>query len=188
MKLLALRCPNCSNPLAVENDDIVMACHHCGEMVAISQNGPVKMPVRFAVPNGQKNPGNQWAPFWVFKGRVVIKRRDTQGVFGSAEKESRKLWSSVGTFYVPAWELSMHTAKHVGSNMIQQQPQLQPIERPNGAAFTSATVTPGDARKLLEFIVLAIEAQRKDWLKNLEFALEVDEPQMMALPQRMFSQ
>jgi len=188
VKLLALRCPNCANPLAVENDDVVMACHHCGETVAISQNGPVKMPVHFAVPKGQQNVGNQWAPFWVFNGRVVIKRRDTQGTFGSAEKESRQLWESARALYVPAWELSMRTAQNVGSNLIQQQPLLQQIGRPEGAVFTSATVTPGDARKLLEFIVLAIEARRKDWLKNLEFELGVGEPQMMALPQRMFGQ
>jgi hypothetical protein len=80
----------------------------------------------------------------------------------------------------------MHTAQNVGSRLIEQQPQLQPVERPEGAHFISATVTPGDARKLLEFIVLAIEARRKDWLKSLEFGLEVGEPQMMALPQSMF--
>jgi hypothetical protein len=80
----------------------------------------------------------------------------------------------------------MHTAQKVGSYLIQQQPELQEVERPSEVQFTSATVTPGDARKLLEFIVLAIEARRKDMLKNLVFDLEIGEPQMMALPQRMF--
>lgn len=185
MKLIALRCPACAEPLPVENDDVVVACNNCLTMVAVSLKGPVKMDVRFALPNGQQAAGNQWAPFWVFNGRAVIKRRDTQGG-RSADNESRQLWGSPRALYVPAWELSLHTAQNIGSRLIEQQPQLQPVERPDGAHFISATVTPGDARKLLEFIVLAIEARRKDWLKNLEFDLEVGEPQMMALPQRLF--
>ena len=185
MKLVALRCPNCTNPLAVENDDVVVLCHNCQETVAISEKGPVKMSVRFAIPAGQHGLGSLWSPFWVFNGRVNIKRRDTQGR-GSGEKESRQLWGAPRALYVPAWELSMHTAQNVGSYLIQQQPDLKEVERPPEIQFTSATVTPGDARKLLEFIVLAIEARRKDMLKNLDFDLEIGQPQMMALPQRMF--
>ena len=186
MKLIALRCPNCTHPLAVENDDVVVACQTCQNTVAISENGPVKMAVQFAIPAGQHGAGNVWSPFWVFNGRVNIKRRETQGGGGSAEKDSRQLWGSPRSLYVPAWELNMHTAQKVGSYLIQQQPQLKEIERPSDLKLASATVTPGDARKLLEFIVLAIEARRKDMLKNLDFALEVGEPKMVALPQRMF--
>jgi len=186
MKLIALRCPTCSTPLAAENDDVVVNCNTCQTIVAISQNGPVKMAVRFATIPGQQAAINQWVPFWLFNGRVLIKRRDTQGGGGSAEKDSQQMWQSPRALYVPAWELSMNTAQSVGSRLIEQQPQLQPVERPEGAKFISATVTPGDARKLLEFIVLAIEARRKDWLKNLEFDIEVGEPQMLALPQNLF--
>lgn len=185
MKLIALRCPNCTNPLAVENDDVVVACQNCQITVAISENGPVKMAVHFAMPAGQHGGGNLWSPFWVFNGRVHMKRRETQGR-GSAEKDSRQLWGVPRSLYVPAWELNMHTAQKVGSYLIQQQPELKEVERPADLQLVSATVTPGDARKLLEFIVLAIEARRKDMLKNLEFTLEIGEPKMMALPQRMF--
>jgi hypothetical protein len=184
MKLIALRCPNCTNPLAVENDDVVVACHNCQIMVAISENGPARMPVRFVVPAGQPQQPGVWSPFWVFNGRVHIKQRETQGR-ASGEKDSRQLWGSPRALYVPAWDLSMHTAQNVGSYLIQQQPALQEIERPSELQFTSATVTPGDARKLLEFIVLAIEARRDDMLKNLQFNLEIGEPQMTALPKRM---
>jgi hypothetical protein len=96
------------------------------------------------------------------------------------------MWDYPRALYVPAWEMSLHTAQNVGSRLIQQQPELQEIQPPEGATFTSATVTPGDARKLLEFIILAIEARRKDWLKNLQFELEIGEPEMIILPQWMF--
>jgi hypothetical protein len=40
--------------------------------------------------------------------------------------------------------------------------------------------------RLLEFVVLAIEARRDDWLKALDFRIEAGEPQLWALPQQGF--
>ena len=88
--------------------------------------------------------------------------------------------------YVPAWELSLHTAQDIGSRLAQQQPEFRRIDRPAEAQLMSATVTPADALKLLEFVILAIEARRKDWLKDLAFDLDVGEPAMWALPQKAF--
>jgi hypothetical protein len=185
MKLIALRCPNCTEPLAVENDDVVVACNNCQMMVAISQNGAVKMAVSFVVAHSQHLSAKEWVPVWVFNGRVIIKQRQVQGG-RSGEKDSERLWGVPRSLYVPAWELSLEIAQNVGSQLIQNQPELQRIERPEGAQFVSAVVTPDDGRKLLEFIILAIEARRKDMLKRLEFDLEVGEPQMMAFPKAMF--
>lgn len=185
MKLVALRCPNCSSPLLVGNDDVVVACNNCPTMAAISPNGAVKMAISFVAARSEHLTEKEWVPFWVFNGRVNIKQRTLQGS-RSDEADTERLWGVPRSLYVPAWELSMEVAQNVGSQMIQQQPKLQQVERPEGAQFISAVVTPDDARKLLEFIVLAIEARRKDQLKRLEFDLEVDEPQLMALPKTMF--
>ena len=37
----------------------------------------------------------------------------------------------------------------------------------------------------MEFIVLSIEAQRKDWLKNLTFHISADAPELWALPAQL---
>ena len=47
----------------------------------------------------------------------------------------------------------------------------------------NAEMAPADAKKMLEFIVLAIEARRQDWLRELTFHLEVGQPDLWALPQ-----
>jgi hypothetical protein len=44
------------------------------------------------------------------------------------------------------------------------------------------TVSPDDARKLLEFLVLEIEVQRKDWLKDIAFEVAASEAALWALP------
>jgi hypothetical protein len=59
------------------------------------------------------------------------------------------------------------------------------VAPPAEVTLASATVAPADAQKLLEFIILAIEARRQDWLKELNFHLDVNEPELWALPQSM---
>jgi hypothetical protein len=83
---------------------------------------------------------------------------------------------------VPAWELSLNQAQSIGSDMIQRQPALQPAPPPTEARLTPVTLPPQDALNILEFIVLAIEARRPDWLKRLDFDLKVGEPALWALP------
>lgn len=183
MKLIALKCPNCGQPLTPEHDDVVVACVHCHTPVAISVNGPSKMSLTYALPDRGKVATSQWVPFWVFEGQVNILRRDTQGGSGSARKDSERLWAARRSLYVPAWDLSLHMAQEVGSRLIQEQPSFQFVDRPEESRLSSATVTPSEARKLLEFIVLAIEARRRDWLKSLEFDLDIGQPSLWALPQ-----
>ncbi len=179
MKLLALRCPECDQPLTPDNDHIVTLCEQCATAVHIGDEGLTRIAVQYAAPGTGANV-TRWQPFWLFKGQVDIFRREVQS--GNSERDSRQLWGQPRTLYVPAWELSMATAQNIGSAMIQQQPLYQAIPQPAELHLTPVTVTADDALKLLEFIVLAIETRRKDWLKNLEFRLDVGRPDLWALP------
>ena len=181
MKLVLLRCPHCSAPLKPENDDVVLACTNCHTPVAIAVNGAVKMPVQFVIPPDYKAGAKRWMPFWVFTGRVNITLRETQGG-RSRKKDTAGLWGEQRRFFVPAWELGLHVAQDIGSRMVQWPPSFEKIDRPEGAHLQTAIVTPKDGKKLIEFIVLAIEARRKDWLRDLEFELDVGEPKLWALP------
>lgn len=187
MKLILLRCPNCTEPLSPNNDDVVVACTNCHIPVAIAVNGAQRMTVQYAVDAGSRVSGSStWYPFWLFEGRVHITRRETQGGSRSGRKESEKLWGVSRRLYVPAWELDLHVAQEVGGRLIQMQPDFQLVDQPEEVNLVSATVTPKDARKLLDFIVLAIEARRRDWLKNLEFELEIGQPELLALTENSY--
>jgi hypothetical protein len=89
-------------------------------------------------------------------------------------------------FYAPAWGATLAQAQSIGSQMTERQPELQFVDQPAAFQLVPAVVTPGDSRKLLEFVVLAIEARRKDWLKSLAFDLELNEPELWAIPQGVF--
>jgi hypothetical protein len=180
MKLLALRCPVCNQPLTPENDHIVVACAQCHTAVHIGDDGPEPVDVHYAAPVTGATV-THWLPFWVFHGRVHITRRDTQGR-GTSEQAAAQFWEQPRHLYVPAWELSLQVTQQMGSAMIQRQPLTQPLLKPAAGRLLPVTLTVDDARKMLEFIVLAIEARREDWLKRLEFRLELEPPALWAFP------
>lgn len=180
MKLVALRCPECNQSLAPENEHIVVACEACSTAVHLGDEGLTRMPVHYAAAK-RKAQVTHWLPFWVFHGSVHIDQRTTQDR-DSGKEESMRLWGEARDLYVPAWELSLSTAQHMGSKMIKAQPVYQSVSQPRKVRLMPVTLTMDDALKMLEFIVMAIEARRPDWLKSLDFHLEVGEPTLWALP------
>lgn len=180
MKLLALRCPECARSLAPVPDGVVVACENCAVAVHIDERGLATLAARYAAP--RQEGATHWLPFWIFYGRVHLAQRDTQGGSRRAGKTAERFWQAPHHLYVPAWDLPLPEARALGSDLVQKQPLYQAIPRPAEVHFTPATVTAEDALKLLEFIVLTIEARRKDWLKNLRFRLEVDEPEFWLIP------
>jgi hypothetical protein len=189
MKLLLLRCPQCQSPLEPEQLDVIVGCRHCFTAIAIDEKGLRLHNVHYAASQFDKRRDpdvtEQWVPFWVFNGRVQISKRDTQGGSGSAQRDAEQFWDVPRRLYVPAWELPMPTARDIGQKFTQEQTRLQAVPQPPGAHLIAATVTPDDALKLMEFIVLSIEAQRKDWLKNLTFHISADAPELWALPAQL---
>ena len=180
MKLVALRCPECGQTLAPENDHIVVACERCHTAVHLGDEGLTQTPVHYVVPRSEAQVTG-WLPFWVFHGHVHIKRRVTQGG-RSALTTASSLWGQPRDLYVPAWGLSLSKAQEIGGYLIKRQPAFQPAPQPDAVRLTPVTLTTKDALEMLEFIVLAIEARRPDWLKSLDFHLEMDEPALWALP------
>jgi hypothetical protein len=184
MKLIALLCPSCQQPLAPAMDHVVTGCLHCHQAVYLDEAGPRQQKVYYAVPANDQD--RAYHPLWVFSGQVHLDRRETQSGGKGSQRDAEELWGAPRRLYVPAWELSLPTAQAAGSQLIQSQPDFEFGPRPEGATLLPAVIDTADALKLLEFIVLAIEARRKDWLKQLDFRIVAAEPQLWALPASVF--
>ncbi len=180
MKLLLLRCPNCNAPLTPNQDDMVTMCGDCFTAVSIDQTGLNIKEIIYAASDTEEVP--LWLPFWVFNGRVNISQRQTQGSNKGAAKDAQQFWGSHRRLYVPAWQLEMPMARSMGQRLTQEQPHFTAIPRPDEVDLLGTAVTPEDALKLIEFIILSIEAERKDWLKSLQFTIDAEEPELWALP------
>ena len=106
-------------------------------------------------------------------------RRETQG--GNRSDEARRFWAQPHIMGVPAWELSIAAVKQAGIQMLKQPPALKAVPRPSGAQIIPAVVSAEDARKMLEFLILTLEASRDDWLKTLDFQIEAGPPELWAI-------
>ena len=180
MKLLALRCPTCAQPLKPQNPEVIVLRCGCGTAVSLSDTGLSTTTLQFAAPAIEKF--DAWLPLWLFNGRVNITNRQAQGRNKQAEQDAEQLWNYPRRLYVPAWDLPTETASQLGGDLVQRQPSFERTNQPANAPFIEAIVTPEDALKLLEFVVLNVEAARKDWLKSLDFHIETTTPQLWAIP------
>ncbi len=180
MKLLALRCPQCDTWLQPQQLDVVLPCPTCKTAVFLQETGLTTISATYAAP--QNDSATTWLPFWRFRGQVHIEQRDTQGGSRASQQESAELWGLPRHFFVPAWELPARRAREMGSRMVSRQPLFATFEPPELPLFQAATLSPDDAQKLLELIILTIEAERSDWLKNLQFRLELAPPELWLLP------
>lgn len=179
MKLLLLRCPHCNHALAPGQDDQVVQCPNCRAAVAISEGGLQLVDAQYATPRVEQPP--HWLPFWVYHGRVTINQRRTQGG-RSAEKDAQAFWGQPLQVYIPAWGISLKEARDMISLLLHKQPALDAITPPDGATFSPAVVTPEDGRKLLELVIVSIEAGRNDWLESLDYDLQLDSQTLWLLP------
>lgn len=179
MKLLLLRCPKCNFALSPGQDDQVVQCPNCRGAVAIHEGGLALLAAQYVRPTVETPP--LWLPFWVYRGKVTIKERKTQGG-RSAEKDAQAFWAQPRQVYIPAWACELVEARDIVEMMLEKQPAMEAIIPPEGAAFEPAVVTTADARKLLELVIVSIEAGRRDWMETLDFDLRLDSEALWLLP------
>lgn len=122
-----------------------------------------------------------WLPFWIYQGQVTIKERKTQGG-RSAEREAREFWANSLRLFVPAWEGELTEARELARRLLVEQPALEAIDRPEEASFQPAVVTAQDARKLLELVIVSMEADRKDWMETLDFDIQLESEVLWLFP------
>jgi hypothetical protein len=116
-------------------------------------------------------------PFWVVDGRVEI-QRVTFGSSGSS-KESAQFWSEPHRFFVPAYRASLDELLATSIELLRKNP---PLQQGAPAKFKPVTLYIQDIQSAVEFIVVAVEANRSDKLKEIHFDLHLSQPALWILP------
>lgn len=175
VELVLLKCLRCGRPLPAAEEEVAWVCAQCGEGMQLTSTGLAPLAVNWAAPR----PGAtelRWLPFWVFTGTVTFSRRENYG----GRSEPDRLWSGPRRFYIPAFPAPLQQLETLGADLTKQQISLRP--GPPMGALQNCTLFPADARQAAEFVVLTIEADRKDKLKTVEFRLDLNEPELWVLP------
>ncbi len=182
IRLVPLTCIKCHAPVPAQPDEIAWVCEQCGQgllLDACPTPGPNESATRVldvffssAIKQGQKG-----RPFWVARGQVTLTARQTYQ--GDESRAAREFWAQPRLFYVPAWETTLDEIVSLGVNLLRSPQRLDPGSR---MPFLPVVTAPDDVRALVEFMVVSIEADRRDALKTVNFDLKLEPLQLWILP------
>ncbi|MDR3577568.1 MAG: hypothetical protein P4L50_27200 [Anaerolineaceae bacterium] len=175
VELVPMFCTKCQSPIQAHPDEVAWVCPQCQQGLLLSDAlGLEPVVVHFSA---ALTPSKVGFPFWVAVGQVNMLDRIT--FRGDERSAMLGFWQSPHQFFVPAFTLPLEQLIESGSRLLKQPPQLQ---SGSPTAFQSATLRPSDMQPVAEFIVLAIEAERKDQLRTLNFKLNLADPELWILP------
>jgi hypothetical protein len=163
-------------PVPAEPDQVAWVCAQCGQGMSLDYaTGLKSLQVYYTA--GIK-PGSMGKPYWVADGQVVIKRRESYGSAGQALQDAQRLWSRPQRFFLPAYASTLEVLLAQANALLIQPPALQTGPP---APFEPVVLAVEDIQQVAEFIVIAIEAGRKDKLKSVDFSLKLGEAALWIL-------
>lgn len=174
VSLIPLLCVRCQAPVSAGLEEVAWVCETCGQGLLLGEDGQlIALEVHYAaaIPAG-----GQGRPFWVAGGQAVLQRQTYKR---DESREMQAFWQTPRRFFIPAFELPLQQMLELGSALLRQPPELTPG---SPARFIGVRVPPGDVTPLAEFILLSIEAERKDALRSLDFQLTLSQPSLWILP------
>ncbi len=182
IRLVPLLCVKCRAPVPAQPDELAWVCEQCGQGLLLdpapapgsSESATRALDIFFskAVPSGQKG-----RPFWVARGQVMITDRQTYK--GNESRAAGEFWAGPRLFSIAAWETSLNEMFSLGVQLLNQPLRLEPG---SPTPFLPVVTPPADVRALAEFLVMSIEADRRDALKTLNFDLKLEPLQLWILP------
>lgn len=182
IRLVPLLCAQCKAPVPARPDEVAWVCETCGRGLlldtmpkpGLGECGTQPLDIFFS--NAVAS-GAQGRPFWVARGQVSLTTRDTYK--GDEGRAAHEFWSAPRLFFIPAWEASLEDTIQIGVSLLRTPQRMDSGGR---VPFLSVVTPPGDVPALADFIVINIEADRKDYLKTVKFDLNLEPPQLWILP------
>lgn len=176
VELIPLICPRCSTPLPAEADEVAWVCRQCVAGWSLEEErGLAPLQVEYSAGIPANVPGK---PYWMAEGQVSLQRISFSSASQQAS-ESQVFWSRPRRFVIPAFTCTLEALLDLGTRLLLQPPVLgsgSPVR------FEPVTLAIEDLRPTAEFIVMAVEASRKDKLRQVEFSLQLSAPVLWVLP------
>jgi len=177
VELVLLKCPQCSTPLPAEEDEIAWVCATCGRGWQLTDTGLSPLTVYWMAAPLNAKP-ESWRAMWIFNGQVRFQQRENW----QRAADPDALWQRPVRFYVPAYACPLEHLEKLGAELTRKQVIL-PVG-PALGALKGVTLLPADASAAAEFIVLTVEAERKDKIKAINFTLQFGPADLWVLPYR----
>jgi len=170
--LVPLECMRCKTPVPAEPDEVAWSCATCEQGLLLDEGAGLRpITVHFAAgPESAER-----IPFWVAAGHVRFTRRESYG----ADSPPDARWAGPVRFVLPAFSTGVEQAVAWGARLLRQPPDLRP--GPAGP-LRGVSVLPHEIDALARFVVITIEAERRDKLEAIEFYLDLEPPELWCIP------
>ncbi|MCS6908063.1 MAG: hypothetical protein RML93_09315 [Anaerolineales bacterium] len=176
VELIPLNCLRCDLPIPAEVEEVAWICRNCGASMTLTEAGElIPCEIFFAA---DLSPRQKGKPFWVAEGKVKL-MRESYTAIGKSDREAEAFWSRPRLFFVPAYSCELQEMLAVGIHLLTNPPSL--VRGPS-TDFLPITHSAADFRPFAEFLIIALEAARKDKVKTVHFELELQPPVLWILP------
>ena len=174
--LVPLVCVQCSQPIPANPDQVAWVCEQCGQGMLLNEiEGLVPLTIQYLA---GIEPNQKGKPYWVVTGQVQLDR-ETYGKSGKHGQKAHEFWMKNRYFFVPAFKSSLEDLLNRAKTLLLNPPNLQ---AGSPAPFEPVILSTIDIQPTVEFIVMAIEADRKDKVKKIDFTLRLSTPVLWILP------
>ncbi len=175
VRLIPLLCPKCQMAVPANQGEVAWVCEQCGQGLALDVGkGALALDVFFSNAIPANTPGK---PYWVSRGSVAIARRETYQ--GNQSREMQQFWEHARLFFVPAWGLAVADVVSQGVRLLREPYKIQAGSRGKIQPIVLSWV---NVKPLAEFMVMSVEAERSDAMKQLDFTINLEPPQLWVLP------
>ena len=174
--LIPLQCIKCQSPIPADVDDVAWVCATCGQAMLLDENQPTGLATLSIHYDGSVRGGQTGRPFWVAQGTVTVQRSTYRG---NENRQAQEFWAKGHLFFVPAFACSLDELVSLGMTLLRQP--VVPLQG-QPAPFLPVKLSRGDMHPMAEFVIMGIEAERKDMLQSVNIQLDLAAPVLWILP------
>ncbi|MBP9191078.1 MAG: hypothetical protein KBF96_00855 [Ignavibacteria bacterium] len=180
-KLEAVKCKQCGSGLVVEVNDNIVYCTSCGSGFEIINGEMTPIEINFAAAAIRGEGEVVYKPFWLLRTNLNIMERNASGNFlknifgGSNDNTSGEI-----LFYIPAFYCSLDVMKNLATEFTIKNPVASPQKY--NVKLTGFAYGKEDAKKLAEFILISMEAEKSDVMKDFNYKMDFTSFEIVGIP------
>jgi len=180
-KLVAIKCKNCDSGLVVAVNDNITYCQSCGSGWEIIEGGLKPIEINFAAAAIRGDGELVYKPFWLVTANIQIHSRESSGgFFSNLFGGSKEQTSGTIKFYVPAFTCELEKMKNIALAFTSSNPAPSPQKF--NTKLIGFNYGKEDAKKLSEFLLITIEAEKSDTMKTFEYDIQYEKLEILGVP------
>ncbi|QLH74096.1 MAG: hypothetical protein HPY73_00605 [Methanomassiliicoccales archaeon] len=183
MRVLQVRCPQCSRPIYSKMKDIVFYCDNCQTMHI--RNGQTKV-LDYEIADYVRNATSdkKFMPFWrVWCNFSIHDSKISGGSFAKLAEFIRGENGAGSIFmFIPASELDVGTFKHLAMELTLNPPRYSTRLDFGEVARLPLKLSNEEAEEVADFIFVTIQADKPGVLQKLDYSLTCRDAKLVYLP------